>query len=65
MIRAYDEWGNVVDIVAWENEIYNKALDDYKNKAIEILKTEYETRYGYLDIMDIREISKQLKKKVK
>lgn len=57
MIRAYDDYGNVVDIVAWENEIYNKALDDYKNKAIEI-----KTEYGYLDIMDIREIEKQLKK---
>lgn len=28
MIRAYDDYGNVVDIVALESETYNKALDD-------------------------------------
>lgn len=28
MIRAYDDYGNAVDLVKWENEIYNKALED-------------------------------------
>lgn len=45
-----------------EKEAYNKALDDYKDKALEMLKTEQDTRYGYLDSMDIREIAEQLKK---
>lgn len=46
----------------YENEIYNKALEDYMNKALEMLKIEQDTRYGYLDGMDIREIAEQLKK---
>lgn len=33
MIRAYDEYGNVVDLVKWEKNIYNKALDDFINYA--------------------------------
>lgn len=33
MIRAYDDNGNVVDLVKWENEIYNKAVEDFINYA--------------------------------
>lgn len=50
------------DLLVEQNVAYEKALNDYKNKAMEILKTEHDTRYGYLDIIDIREIAKQLKK---
>lgn len=32
MIKAYDDNGNVVDIVAWENAIYNKALADFRDE---------------------------------
>lgn len=50
------------ELTEYENEIYNKVLEDYTNKALEMLKTEQDTRYGYLDSMDIREIAEQLKK---
>lgn len=41
MIRAYDENGNVVDMVAWENEIYNKALDDFRKRINDFLIDSY------------------------
>ena len=34
MIRAYDEYGNIVDLVEWEKQIRAKAIDD----CIEIVK---------------------------
>lgn len=30
MIRAYDEYGNVVDLVEWEKQIKEKAIDECK-----------------------------------
>ena len=29
MIRAYDEYGNIVDLVEWEKKIRSKAIDDF------------------------------------
>ena len=40
---------------------YDKAIDDFISKAFEMIKAEQDTRYGYLDGMDIREIAEQLK----
>lgn len=37
MIRAYDEYGNIIDLVEWENNIRTKAIDDFAKK----LKYEY------------------------
>ena len=34
MIIAYDEYGNIVDLVEWENQIRAKAIDD----CIDIVK---------------------------
>ena len=34
MIRAYDEYGNIVDLVEWEKQIRKTAIDD----CIEIVK---------------------------
>lgn len=39
----------------------NKAIDDFMNMSLEIIKSEQDTRYGYLDGMDIREIARVLK----
>lgn len=40
---------------------YIKAIDDFMNNALAMIKEEQDTRYGYLDCMDIREIAEQLK----
>ena len=29
MIRAYDEYGNIIDLVEWEKKIRSKAIDDF------------------------------------
>ena len=28
MIRAYDEYGNIIDLVEWEEQIRETAIDD-------------------------------------
>lgn len=38
MIRAYDEYGNIVDLVEWERKIRAKYIDDFAN----ILKENYD-----------------------
>ena len=35
MIRAYDEYGNIVDLVEWEKKIRSKAIDDFANTLTE------------------------------
>ena len=42
MIRAYDEYGNIVDIVEWENKIRSKAIDE----CLEIVKFHKDTWDG-------------------
>lgn len=46
-------------------EMYCKAIEEYKNALLKIIKDEQDTRYGYLNEMDIREVAKQLKAGVK
>ena len=31
MIRAYDEYGNIIDLVEWEKQIRKTAIDDFVN----------------------------------
>ena len=45
-------------------EMYCKAIDDYKNALLKLIKDEQDTRYGYLDEMDIREVANQLKSEI-
>ena len=35
MIRVYDEYGNIVDLVEWEKKIRSKAIDDFSNTLTE------------------------------
>ena len=39
MIRAYDEYGNIIDPIEWEKKIRAAAIDDFAKK----LKYEYES----------------------
>lgn len=74
MIRAYDEHGNVVDLVEWESQIRAEAIDEYKNKLWEDIETRYKNDIkvlGYLSsenlLRDVHNaicyFAKQLKEK--
>ena len=56
MIRAYDEYGNIIDLVEWEKQIRLKAIDDFVKTAYdELLYNEHLTE------IDINYIAEQLK----
>ena len=42
------------------NEMYCKAIEEYKNALLKLIKDEQDTRYGYLNEKDIREVAEQL-----
>ena len=46
MIRAYDEYGNIVDLVEREKQIRAEAIDDFANGISEYLGVENATKYG-------------------
>lgn len=41
MIRAYDEYGNVVDLVEWDNQIRSDTLNDFIEKTEEEMNNVY------------------------
>lgn len=41
LIRAYDEYGNVVDLVEWEKQIRSDTLNDFIEKAEEEMNNVY------------------------
>ena len=56
MIREYDEYGNIVDLVEWEKQIRTKVIDDFVKMAYdELLYNEHLTE------IDIDYIAEQLK----
>lgn len=61
MIRAYDEYGNIIDLVEWEKKIRSKDIDDFVN----VLKENYDYLPQILSQeafgIYIDEISEQLK----
>ena len=48
-----------------DKQIRANAIEEYKNALLKLIKDEQYTRYGYLNEMDIREVSEQVKKGVK
>ena len=42
-------------------EMYCKAIEDYKNALLKLIKDEQDTRYGYLNERDIREVAEQVR----
>ena len=40
MIRAYDEYGNIIDLVEWEKQIRSNAIDDAKSVILQTLDNE-------------------------
>lgn len=66
IIEQYKENTKLKDIIRdihdnVAHEMYCKAIDEYKNALLKLIKDEQDTRYGYLNEMDIREIAEQLK----
>lgn len=55
MIRAYDEYGNIVDIVEWEKKIRAEAIDE----CIKIVKFHRDSwdciEWAIRDIEELRE----------
>lgn len=47
------------------NEMYCKAIEEYKKALLKLIKDEQNTRYGYLNEMDIREVAEQVKNRNK
>ena len=43
-----------------DNQIKEEVIEEYKNALLKLIKDEQDTRYGYLNEMDIREVAEQL-----
>lgn len=79
VMNAIQKVGVIVDkeelvkAINYDREQYEKGFNDgveygidiFMNKALEMIKSEQDTRYGYLDGADIREIARELKGGVK
>ena len=59
MIRAYDEYGNIVDLVEWEKQIRETAIDDFVKFAKTMPTIESED--GEIRPMWLEEMAEQLK----
>ena len=59
MIRAYDEYGNIIDLVEWEKQIRETAIDDFVRFANTMPTIESED--GEIRPMWLEEIAEQLK----
>ena len=51
-------------IIEHDKQIRSEAIEEYKNALLKLIKDEQYTRYGYLNIMDIREVAEQIKSKI-
>ena len=45
-----------------DKQIRADVIEEYKNALLKLIKYEQDTRYGYLNEMDIREVADQLNK---
>ena len=43
-----------------DKQIKVEVIDEYKNALLKLIKDEQDTRYGYLNEMDIRETAEQV-----
>ena len=59
MIRAYDEYGNIIDFVEWEKQIRETAIDDFVRFANTMPTVEEED--GEIRPMWLEEIAEKLK----
>ena len=45
-----------------DKQIKANVIEEYKNTLLKLIKDEQDTRYGYLDEMDIRKVADQVNK---
>ena len=57
MIRAYDEYGNIIDLVEWEKQLRATAIDDF----LEAIDRADREEPLILDMYEIENLSEQLK----
>ena len=43
-----------------DKQIKAEGIEEYKNALLKLIKDEQDTRYGYLDEIDIREVADQV-----
>lgn len=43
-----------------DNQMREEVIEEYKNALLKLIKDEQDTRYGYLNERDIREVAEQL-----
>ena len=46
----------------YDKQIRAEAIEEYKNALLKLIKDEQDTRYGYLNEMDIREVAEKVNK---
>ena len=46
----------------YDKQIKANAIEKYKNALLKLIKDEQDTRYGFLDEKDIREVADQINK---
>ena len=49
-------------IIEHDKQIRAKVIEEYKNALLKLIKDEQDTRYGFLDEKDIREVADQINK---
>ena len=49
-------------IEEYDKQIKANAIEEYKNALLKLIKDEQDTRYGYLNEIDIREVADQVNK---
>lgn len=49
----------------YDKQIKTEVIEEYKNALLKLIKDEQDTRYGYLNERDIREVADQLRIKNK
>lgn len=47
----------------YDKQIKAETIEEYKNALLKLIKDEQNTRYGYLNEMDIREVADLINKK--
>ena len=57
MIRAYDEYGNIIDLVEWEKHIRATTIDDF----LEAIDRADREEPLILDMYEIEQMAEQLK----
>lgn len=45
----------------YDKQIKEEVIEEYKNALLKLIKDEQDTRYGYLNERDIREVADQVK----